>query len=138
VLGGDVRRGGCYTEQVGGTEIILTKDGQQDKLLKVIDPQFWAFNGHKEGVAKLPTEAVLLARSATCPVHIYKLKKNIYATQFHCELDYQGLAQRIEVYKHKGYFPPDDAEMLKNKWRGAVVTEPMKILKNFVDLYKQD
>lgn len=137
-MGGEVTKGGCYAEPVGGTNVSLTDEGKEDKLLGNIDERFLAFNGHKEGVSKLPEGTVLLAKSDTTPVHMFRLKENIYATQFHCELDFQRLADRIDVYKHEGYFPPEEAEELKDKWRNSVVTEPMKILKNFVEMYKKD
>jgi GMP synthase (glutamine-hydrolysing) len=37
---------------------------------------------------------------------------NVYATQFHPELDTEGLAERIRIYKHSGYFRPDEVESL--------------------------
>jgi len=40
----------------------------------------------------------LLAGSEGCPVQMVRFRKNIYATQFHCELDAQGIAERIRYY----------------------------------------
>ena len=39
----------------------------------------------------------------------FRLGRNVYATQFHPELDVAGLVTRIEVYRHFGYFEPHEA-----------------------------
>ena len=61
---------------------------------------------------------------------------NVYATQFHPELDVEGLCLRIDIYRHHGYFdPPEEAEELMRMARAAVVTEPPRLLARFVELY---
>ena len=61
--------------------------------------------------------------------------RNVYATQFHPELDIHGLCTRIEVYKHAGYFEPSEAESVKAMARAGHVFEPPKMLKSFVQRY---
>ncbi|BCW49903.1 glutamine amidotransferase [Arthrobacter sp. StoSoilB13] len=124
-----------YGEPVGATEIKLTADGERDPLLKGLPHTFEAFVGHKEACSKLPGNAVLLASSAACPVHMFRIKKNLYATQFHPELDVDGLITRINIYKNAGYFPPDAADELIETAKQASVTEPMRVLRNFTELY---
>ena len=43
---------------------------------------------------------------------MFRIKENLYATQFHPELDAEGLVTRIDIYRHAGYFPPESAEEL--------------------------
>jgi GMP synthase (glutamine-hydrolysing) len=124
-----------YGEGLGAVTVGLTPDGMQDPLLKGMPEQFLAFTGHKEACTVLPAHAVLLAGSAACPVQMFRIRSNLYATQFHPELDAEGLATRIEIYRHAGYFPPDDAEELKARARQHSVTEPMTILRNFAERY---
>ena len=124
-----------YGEPVGATEIKLTADGERDPLLKGLPHTFEAFVGHKEACSQLPESAVLLASSAACPVHMFRIKKNLYATQFHPELDVDGLVTRINIYKDAGYFPPDAADELIETAKHASVTEPMRVLRNFTELY---
>lgn len=124
-----------YGEGLGGVAIKLTEEGLADPLLRGLPETFTAFTGHKEACTLLPAHAVLLASSATCPVHMFRIKTNLYATQFHPELDAQGLVTRIDIYRHAGYFPPEAAEMLMEDARGFSATEPMKILRNFVERY---
>jgi GMP synthase (glutamine-hydrolysing) len=124
-----------YGEGLGGTTIKLTAEGLRDPLLRGLPESFTAFTGHKEGCTVLPSHAVLLASSAACPVHMFRIKTNLYATQFHPELDAEGLVTRIDIYRHAGYFPPESAELLmENAWQ-FTATEPMKILRNFVERY---
>lgn len=123
-----------YSEPVGPVEIIIEKD---DPLLKGIPKKFTAFAGHKEACEILPKTAKLLASSSNCPVHMFKIKNNIYATQFHPELDSDGLETRIRIYKHHGYFKPEETDELIKLGHSVTVTEPMKILRNFISLYKR-
>ncbi|TLM85220.1 glutamine amidotransferase [Pseudarthrobacter sp. NamE5] len=124
-----------YGEPLGGVEIELTEAGLEDPLLEGLPRTFTAFTGHKEACTVLPPHAVLLARSAACPVHMFRIRENLYATQFHPELDAEGLCTRIDIYRHAGYFPPESAEELMESARQFTATEPMKILRNFVARY---
>jgi GMP synthase (glutamine-hydrolysing) len=83
----------------------------------------------------LPPDAVLLASSDACPVQMFRVKRNLYATQFHPELDLPGLLTRVHVYQHAGYFPPDELDELVARLTPAVVTEPGRMLANFVIRY---
>jgi GMP synthase (glutamine-hydrolysing) len=124
-----------YGEPLGGVEIELTDEGLEDPVLKGMPRRFTAFTGHKEACTRLPPHAVVLARSASCPVHMFRIRKNLYATQFHPELDVDGLITRIDIYRHAGYFPPESAEQLMENARQFTVTEPMNVLRNFVARY---
>ncbi len=127
-----------FTEPVGAVDITLTEAGKSDPLLAGIPKNFRAFVGHKEACQGLPDGATLLASSKTCPVQMIRIKNNIYGCQFHPELDTEGLIVRVNVYKNAGYFPPEEAEPLIEQVKHEEVVHPSKILKNFVDRYKQD
>ena len=124
-------------EPVGAVEITLTPAGRRDPLLAGLPAAFQAFTGHKEAVSKLPGHAVLLASSAGCPVQAFRIGGNVYATQFHPELDVAGLYTRIGVYKHAGYFDPDEADEIKARAASSDVTWPPAILRGFVQRYGQ-
>ena len=134
--GGRVSR--KYPEPVGATTIRITEEGKHEPLLKDLPEVFEAFAGHKEACESLPPNAILLATSDVCPVQMFRFKKNVYATQFHSELDSDGLALRIQIYKHKGYFKPEEAEALTEEVRRHNVTEPIKILRNFVKIHQRN
>ena len=131
--GGVVDR--TYGEPVGPMTITLTEEGRADQLFGALPDAFDAYLGHKEAMRQLPPNAVNLASSATCPVQAFRVKRNVYATQFHPELDLPGICTRIDVYKHAGYFDPDEADVLKERSRGATVVHPPTILRRFVELF---
>ena len=126
-----------FSEPVGAVEVTLTPAGQRDPLLGELPAAFQAFTGHKEAVSHLPGHAVLLASSAACPVQAFRVGANVYATQFHPELDVAGLCTRIEVYKHAGYFDPDQADEIMARAARSDVTWPPAILSGFVRRYGQ-
>jgi GMP synthase (glutamine-hydrolysing) len=127
-----------YHEPVGAVRVTLTAPGREDPLLTGLPAEFDAFTGHKEAVSELPPSAVLLASSAACPVQAFRVGANIYATQFHPELDAAGMSTRIEVYKHAGYFDPGEAEEIKAQARRSQVSHPPAILRSFVGRYGRD
>jgi GMP synthase (glutamine-hydrolysing) len=124
-----------YGEPVGAVEITLTPTGRQDPLLSAMPAAFNAFTGHKEAISRLPGQAVLLASSAGCPVQAFRVGANVYATQFHPELDVAGLCTRTEVYKHAGYFDPDQAEEIKAQAARSDIRWPPAILRGFAARY---
>ena len=126
-----------FAEPVGPVEITLTPQGRQDPLLGTLPAAFEAFTGHKEAISRLPGHAVLLACSAGCPVQAFRVGANVYATQFHPELDVAGLCTRIDVYKHAGYFEPDQADEIKAQATRSHITWPPAILRGFVARYGQ-
>ena len=131
--GGIVDR--TYGEPIGALPVVLTDEGCDDALFGVMPAEFTAFLGHKEAVAQLPEGAVLLASTGTCPVHAFRLGSHVYATQFHPELDPIAICDRIDAYSAHGYFEPHEQERLKATAREALVTEPVRLLGRFVELY---
>ncbi|MEO5663027.1 MAG: glutamine amidotransferase [Nocardioides sp.] len=131
--GGVVDR--AYGEPVGALPIRLTAEGRADPLFGALSEEFLAYLGHKEAVSRLPAGAVLLASSDTCPVHAFRLGSNVYATQFHPELDAVALCDRVDAYSSHGYYAPHERESLKAAAREVVVTEPVDLLARFVELY---
>lgn len=132
-LGGVVDK--TYGEPVGQVWVDTTIDGRADALFADVDDRFEAFVGHKEACSRLPDGAVLLASSARCPVQAFRLGRNVYATQFHPELDVPGIRTRIMTYRDYGYFEPDDMDVLLSHVGNARVTEPGKIIAAFVARY---
>jgi GMP synthase (glutamine-hydrolysing) len=124
-----------YSEPISAVRITLTEDGLADPVLAGVPPEFDAFVGHKEACRVLPPSAVLLATSATCPVQMFRVKSNVYATQFHPELDVAGIVTRIRVYQYAGYFAPAEMNDVILRVSPAVVTEPGRTLANFVARY---
>jgi GMP synthase (glutamine-hydrolysing) len=124
-----------YAEPISAVRVRLTEEGAADPVLGGMAAEFDAFVGHKEACSILPPGAVLLASSDTCPVQMFRVKRNLYATQFHPELDLPGLITRVRIYQHAGYFAPAELDAVVESLRPAVVTEPGRMLANFVARY---
>ena len=131
--GGVVDR--TYGEPVGPAEVTLTPDGRADPLTGVLPERFEAFVGHKEAIRSLPDSATLLGSSPTCPVQAFRVRSNVYATQFHPELDLDGIILRIHAYANYGYFAADEVDVTIAAVRRAPVSEPSRMLRTFVELH---
>ena len=120
-----------YGEPVGGVDIVLTDEGTRDPLLRGFPETFRVLLGHKEACDEIPPGTVLLASSEACPVQMFRLRNNIYATQFHPEGDLEGFTIRINVYKNHGYFAPETAQDLI----AAVANEDTPLAKQILDRF---
>lgn len=125
-----------YGEAVGGVDLTVTDAGREDRLLTGIPTTFRALVGHKEACDEIPPGATLLASSSTCPVQMFRVKENVYATQFHPEGDAAGFAVRINIYKHHGYFPADTAEELIAAVAKESTPHAQAILHRFAERYR--
>lgn len=133
-LGADVSKA-QFGEPVGPVSCQLTADGAADPLTQGLPVTFDALVGHKEAVQELPAGAVHLAQSGPCPFQMIRYGDNVYATQFHPEADGQVFADRIEIYRDKGYFKPEEADALTATCLSADITVPERILARFVTRY---
>lgn len=121
-----------YGEPAGTVAVSLTDVGRADPVFGQLPETFGAFVGHKEAVAVVPMSAEVLASSPGCPVHALRVGANVYATQYHPELDAVGMCVRVDAYVHEGYFEPAAAEEVKDAARRADVTHAGEALAHFV------
>lgn len=130
-LGGTVDR--TYGEAVGVIDVTLTDEGRADPLFSGVPRMVRAFVGHKEACTVLPPGATLLAAGLQCPVQAFRVGRNVYATQFHPDLDGPGFAERIDIYQESGYFPPNEtAALMKMAVAADLSDEVHLIVRNFV------
>lgn len=133
-LGAEVSKA-RHGEPVGAVPTALTEAGRADPLLDGLPDAFHVLVGHKEAAQTVPDGAALLVKGEACPVQMIRTGRNVYATQFHPEADAAVFARRIEIYKHRGYFPPETAQALAEAVTAAQVDLPPRILANFVRRY---
>ena len=131
--GGSIDR--TYAEPIGVVPVTLTDEGAADPVLTGMPRLFNAFVGHKEAIRELPPSATLLASSPTCPVQMFRVGRNVYATQFHPELDLEGIILRIHAYGGYGYFADDEVDATIAASERAPVEHPSRMLRNFVELH---
>ncbi|CAN5181570.1 glutamine amidotransferase [soil metagenome] len=125
-----------HPEPVGPLSVVLTREGAEDPVFAGLPDSFAAYGGHKEALAAPPAHAVRLATSSACPVQAFRVGEHVYATQFHPELDLEGLRTRIEAYATFGYFDPSEAEALCAAGAAVDVRHPGRILANFAARYR--
>ena len=133
-LGGDVSKA-RYGEPVGPVLCELTDEGARDPLLEGLPRGFHALVGHKEAVQSLPPGTVHLMSSTPCPFQMIRYGQRVYATQFHPEADGDVFAERIRIYKDRGYFPPAQADTLTKAVYATDVSTPPDILNRFFRLF---
>ena len=126
---------GKFSEPVSNVSVELTEDGKSDPLLVGFPDQISVLLEHKEACDATPEGAVLLVRGDHCPVQMFRIGQNVYATQFHPEGDGEGFGIRIDAYKDYGYFDPATAEALKETINQAETPFAHEILKRFVKRY---
>lgn len=133
-MGGVVDK--TYSEPAGPVTVRRTDAGHRDPLLAEVPETFKTFVGHKEAVRELPEGAVLLVEGEACPVQMFRVQKNCYVTQFHPELDAEHFIERMKIYRHAGYFAPEELEALSDQAREAEVTPAVHtILRRFAEHY---
>ena len=124
-----------YAEPIGAVPVTLTRKAGATRCCAGCPPPLTRSSATKRRSAGLPRHAILLASSPACPVQAFRIGSHVYATQFHPELDAAGLCTRIDVYKHAGYFEPEQAGELKAQARNSNVTHPPAILRRFAQRY---
>jgi GMP synthase (glutamine-hydrolysing) len=67
---------------------------------------------------------------------MFRVKTNVYATQFHPEADPAGFMVRIQTYGSHGYFRPDEARRLIEAVSQEETPVPRAMLARFVDRYR--
>lgn len=126
-----------YGEPAMSITVTLAEAARHDPLFEGMPQQFQAIVGHKEACAVLPPNATLVATGQSCPVQMFRIKNNIYATQFHPELDLEGFRVRLNVYKNAGYFPPEEVQSILAHAATADLSYAPQLLHNFIRRYQK-
>jgi len=126
-----------YSEPVGCARLDITEAGKADPLLTGFPDSITVLLGHKEACDNVPGSAVLLMTGNDCPVQMFRVGRNVYATQFHPEGDSEGFTLRIYAYKHHGYFKPHEADCLIDAVGEEDTPYAQEILKRFVNRYQR-
>ncbi|MBN9177017.1 MAG: glutamine amidotransferase [Microbacterium sp.] len=126
---------GTHREPISVVEVTRTAAGAADPLLAGLPDTFAAFVGHKEAITVLPSSATLLVRGTACPVQMFRVGRNVYATQFHPECDVEGISTRIRAYADYGYFAAGELDLTLAAVRRLPVTHTGGILRAFAERY---
>ena len=130
-LGGEVVTNRSRAE-VGTLWLELTPEGKKDPVFGPLGDRFQVQIGHEDIVTKLPEEATLLASSSSVQNEAFRFDdKPTYCTQFHPELDRDGIITRIAEYP--AYLPLTGHDTLEEFSAATPETpETEAILRRFV------
>ena len=124
-----------YGEAVGCVTLDVTDAGMKDKMLEGFPDQIDVLLGHKEACDSTPEGAILLMTGSDCPVQMFRVGENVYATQFHPEGDADEFILRIDTYANHGYFEPHEAKALKKEVSRKLTPYAQEMLRRFVECY---
>ncbi|MCY3807819.1 MAG: gamma-glutamyl-gamma-aminobutyrate hydrolase family protein [Gemmatimonadetes bacterium] len=87
--------------EIGTYEVELTDAGRADAVFGALPSRFKAQMGHEDVVETLPPGTTLLASSPLVVNQAYRFDdRPVYCTQFHPELDADGMRSRLSAYPH--------------------------------------
>jgi len=124
-----------YREAVSCVTLDITAAGRKDKMLEGFPDRIDVLLGHKEACDSTPEGAVLLVTGSDCPVQMFRVGENVYATQFHPEGDTEEFILRIDTYANHGYFEPHEAASLKKDVSRKSTPYAQEMLRRFVACY---
>lgn len=127
--------GSEYAEEAGLIQVSVTERGAADPLLEGLPAVFDTLVGHKEAVSSVPRAATVLVAGEACPIQMFKVGQNVYATQFHPELTAPALEARLRLYAHLGYVRADVMEGNIAQAYTGDFTWNNRILANFAERY---
>ena len=136
MLGGKV--GPSISEDITAPHLTITAQGRVDPILRGVPDTFRAYVGHHESVVEAADQMVPLVTGTVAPLQMARIRNNIYLTQFHPELDYEGISVRIDVFADHGYYPKSERPKVEERVRGVDVAPAHLMLSNFVDRFGTD
>lgn len=104
--GGEV--GTSHAEDSGPTTVHLTDAGRDDPLLALAPASFTALTGHTENPETVPDRLELLAHGEGAAIQMVRYGEQVWASQFHAEMDADAMRTRMDFYHDYGYFPAED------------------------------
>ncbi|QGU04634.1 glutamine amidotransferase [Corynebacterium comes] len=131
INGGQI--GPTYAEGSGRTVIELTEEGHRDPLCVDMPEMFTSLTGHTESVEKPGKGITVLATGPSCPVQFFRSGEQVWATQFHADMDAEAMKDRMDFYYDYGYFSPDDYHAIVASLPSVDTVWSNRLLKNFVD-----
>ncbi|MGH2318619.1 type 1 glutamine amidotransferase [Planococcus sp. SE5232] len=126
-FGGKVEKMG--TTEFGITELTQTAEAENDPVFNVLPLHFRFMEWHEDRF-DLPDSATLLASSALYPNQAFRIKDNIYAIQFHPEVNEQLIKQWVAEKK-------DDISEINPSFIPALELEVLPALAVSTPYYRQ-
>lgn len=133
MLGGKV--GPEISEDMSAPVLTVTPEGARDPIMEGVPAEFRAYVGHHESVIVPPPQMTKLVEGQIAPWQMARIGRNVYLTQFHPELDFEGMTVRVESFADHGYFKPHERADVEARIAGVDTSPGHRILRNFVDRF---
>ncbi|WP_018295538.1 glutamine amidotransferase [Corynebacterium lubricantis] len=122
-----------HAEESGPSCVKLTAAGRIDPLLRGFPTTFTSLTGHTENAEHVSDRLTVLASGPTCPVQLVRYRTQVWASQFHAEMDAQAMKTRMDFYYDYGYFAPEDYDQIVESLPSIDTKWSNKLLHRFVD-----
>ena len=123
------------SEDIGVTQLEITDDGSTDEVSAKIAQPGWAFVGHHDAVTVQPANTAVLLTSEKCRIQLLRFGENVYGSQFHPEIDNQGMKLRVDYYDDGSYFPLPEKQRIYELCDNANVAAGLAVLPAFITKY---
>lgn len=130
--------------EVGILDVMLTPDGQADRLFDGVGATTRCLQWHGAEVAEPPPDAVVLAQSPACAVQAMRVGDAAYGIQYHCELTADTVSEwgAVPAYEQSldrilgaGGLARLDAEATRH--RSDLVDDARRLYLNFMTIAKE-
>ncbi|MEZ5331603.1 MAG: gamma-glutamyl-gamma-aminobutyrate hydrolase family protein [Thermoanaerobaculia bacterium] len=122
------------TEEVGTFDVTLTEAGLADPVLEGLPATFAVQLGHHDRVSRAGSGLVELARSERCPWQILKIEgKPVYGTQFHAEMDFEHMVDRLAMYRESYVGDSDALDAIGDVLAPAPLAR--RVLRRFLEIF---
>ncbi|MHA2789007.1 glutamine amidotransferase-related protein [Corynebacterium sp. S7] len=129
--GGSVSQ--SHAEESGPSHVHLTAAGRKDLLLQGFPSSFTSLTGHTENAEQVSDRLTVLASGPTCPVQLVRYRSQVWASQFHAEMDADAMKTRMDFYFDYGYFSPGNYDKIVASLPTIDTKWSNKLLRRFVD-----
>lgn len=125
--------------EVGTAKINLTKEGESDRLMSVMQREFLGYVTHTQTVLELPKGAKILAYNEHEPHHGFNINNHIWGVQFHPEFNSEIILKYIKEQEDKIAGLERDVEAIYNSitehvYGKILLNKFIKIVEEFIDL----
>jgi len=88
-------------QEIGLSEVALTKAGRQDRLFAGFAARVETFQWHGAEVSRLPDDAEILAENSLCDVQAFRCGAHAYGLQYHVEITGSTVAEWSDIPEYR-------------------------------------